>query len=64
MNKTPAATRAVILRCLTDGMGVRPTARTAGVSKGTVLRLLAEAGEFAAFYSDFVLRGIRAPSGV
>jgi IS1 family transposase len=61
MNKTGAATRATILRCLTDGMGVRAAARTAGVTKGTVLRLLVEAGEFAAFYSDFRIRGLRIP---
>lgn len=61
MNKTSASTRAMILRCLTDGMGVNPTARATGVSKGTVLRLLTEAGEFAAFYHDFMVTGIRAP---
>jgi IS1 family transposase len=61
MNKTSMSTRAMILRCLTDGMGVRPTARATGVSKGTVLRLLEEAGEFASFYHDHVVRGIRAP---
>lgn len=61
MNKTSAPTRATILRMLTDGMGVNPTARAAGVSKGTVLRLLEEAGEFCAFYHDFMVTGIRAP---
>jgi len=61
MNKTGAAIRATILRCLTDGMGVRATARTAAVTKGTVLRQLVEAGEFAAFYSDLRVRGVAIP---
>jgi IS1 family transposase len=61
MNKTSTAVRAMVLRCLTDGMGVNPTARATGVSKGTVLRLLVEAGEFAATYHNYVVRGIRAP---
>jgi IS1 family transposase len=60
MNKTGAAVRAAIIRCLTDGMGVNPTARATGTSKGTVLRLLADAGEFAAIYHDNVVTGIRA----
>lgn len=50
MNKVPAAQRATALRCLTEGMSVRATGRTAGISKGAVLRLLAEAGEFCASY--------------
>lgn len=61
MNKTPLAKRAGILRCLTDGMGIRATARAMESSKGTVLRLLADAGEFAAFYSSFRIRGLRCP---
>lgn len=61
MNKTSAATRATVLRMLTDGMGVNPTARAGGVSKGTVLRLIAEAGDFVSFYHDFRVRGVRAP---
>lgn len=61
MNKTSATVRAAIIRVLTDGMGVNPTARAAGVLKGTVLRVLEEAGEFCAFYHDHIVRGIRAP---
>src|SRR5258708_36970758 len=61
MNKTSKTVRAMVLRCLTDGMGVNPTARATGVSKGTVLRLLEEAGEFCTFYHDFMVTGIRAP---
>lgn len=61
MNKTSAATRAIILRMLTDGMGVNPTARAAGVSKGTVLRLLEEAGDFCAYWHDTMVTGVRTP---
>src|SRR5690348_18447426 len=61
MNKTGATVRATIIRMLADGMGVKPAARAAGVSKGTVLRLLEEAGEFCAFYHDFRVKGVRAP---
>lgn len=51
-------TRALILRCLTDGMSIRAASRLTGASKGAVLRLLAEVGEFAAFYQDQVLRNL------
>ncbi len=50
MNKTDKQTQAMILRCLTDGMSVRATCRLTGAAKGTVLRLLEEAGTFCAFY--------------
>jgi IS1 family transposase len=50
MNKTDKNTQALILRCLVDGMSLRATCRTTGVSMGTVLRLLEEAGNFCAFY--------------
>lgn len=58
MNKADAGTRAVILRCLINGMGIRATCRTTGASKGTVLRLLAEAGEFAAAYHCLRVRNL------
>ena len=50
MNRLSQSERATALRCLTDGMSVRATSRVAGVSKGAVLRLLAEAGEFCTAY--------------
>lgn len=58
MNTTDPATKATVIRCLIDGMGVRATSRLTGVAKGTVLRILAEAGEFCAYYQDVVLRGL------
>lgn len=59
MNKLPTTTRAGILRRLTDGTGVRATSRTMGVAKGTVLRVLTQAGEFAAFYHDYRTEGLQ-----
>jgi IS1 family transposase len=59
MNKTAKSTQALILRCLTDGMSVRAVTRTTGVSKGTVLRLLEEAGEFCAAYHCLRMRNVQ-----
>ena len=40
---------------------MNPTARATGVAKTTVLRLLGGVGDFAAFYHDFRVVGVRAP---
>ncbi len=48
----------MILRCLTDGMSLRATCRATGVSMGTVLRLLEEAGTFCAFYHCQIVRNL------
>ena len=58
MNKTPNATRCLTLKCLTEGMSARATARLTGTSRGAVLRLLAEVGEFVETYSDHKLRNL------
>lgn len=58
MNKTPNATRALTLKCLTEGMSARATARLTGTSRGAVLRLLAEVGEFVEVYSDHRVRNL------
>jgi IS1 family transposase len=58
MNRLSPSIRATALRCLTDGMSVRATSRVAGVSKGAVLRLLAEAGEFCAAYHCLRMRNL------
>ncbi len=58
MNKTDKNTQALILRCLTDGMSVRAITRTTGVSKGTVLRMLVEAGKFCAGYHCLRMRNL------
>lgn len=58
MNVTDAATKALVIKCLIDGMAIRATSRLTGVSKGTVLRILVEAGEFCAMYQDAILRSL------
>lgn len=58
MNRLSDPKRAAILRCLIEGSSIRSTARIVGVAKGTVLKLLVDAGEFCAFYQDQVLRDL------
>lgn len=58
MNTLSTATRAIVLRCLTDGMSVRAACRTTGASKGAVLRLLAEVGQFCAEYHCLRMRNL------
>ena len=58
MNKLPLNTRKLILRCLVEGQGVRATARTADVSKNTVVKLLIDAGKACAAYQDRALRNL------
>ena len=58
MNRLPAEKRALILRCLCEGMSVRGAARTAGAAKGTVLKLLVDAGRACERYQDAVLRDL------
>ena len=56
MNKLPQSQRAAILRGMVEGNSVRSITRMTGVSKGAVLRLLVEVGEFCAVYLDYKLR--------
>lgn len=58
MNKRPAASRSLILRCLMDGMSVAATCRVTGAAKRTVLNLLVEAGEFCEVWSGFRFRNL------
>lgn len=58
MNRLPMEKRALILRCLCEGMTVLGAARTAGVVKSTVLRLLVEAGRVCETYQAKVLRDL------
>jgi IS1 family transposase len=44
MNYLPEAKQIQIIRCLTEGMAVRTTARVVGVSKGAVLRIIKRVG--------------------
>ena len=58
INRASNETRILILRCLIEGMGVNVTARTAGASKNTVLKLLLDAGRVCATYQDRMLRDL------
>ncbi|MDE0247852.1 MAG: IS1 family transposase [Gammaproteobacteria bacterium] len=59
MNRLSDERRAAILQCLTEGVSIRATSRLTGAAKGTILRLIAEAGEFASVYQDFRLQNLR-----
>lgn len=59
MNKTTDARRAQILQCLNEGMSVRATSRLTGAAVTTILRLLAEAGEFCETFSYHRLRNLQ-----
>lgn len=58
MNRLGRETRTLILRCFTEGMGVNATARMAGCSKNTVLKLLADLGPICEAYQREHLRGL------
>src|SRR5579872_3560142 len=60
MNKLPMAKRIAVVSALVEGNSVRSTARMTGVSKPTILKLLADLGtECAAFHNAHV-RNLRA----
>ena len=59
MNRLPENRRALILRCLVEGMSLRATARTADVSKNTVVKLLVDAGRACSEYQSRVLRDLK-----
>lgn len=58
MYKLTDSTRAMIVRCLTDGMSIRAISRITGASKGAILRLLAEVGAFCAEYHCLRMRNL------
>ncbi len=58
MRKLSAEKRAAVLSALVEGMSISATCRMVGVSKVTVLRLLADAGQFCADYHDVYVRGL------
>src|SRR5690242_13549701 len=58
MNKLQKEKRAQILSVLCEGMGINAATRITGVSKNTVLKLLADAGEACALYQDPVMRNL------
>lgn len=56
MNELSMPERAAIIRGLVEGTSVRAIGRMTGHSKGAVLRLLVEVGEFCEVYQDHALR--------
>jgi IS1 family transposase len=58
MNKLSPDRRASVLNALVEGNSIRATSRLTGVAKGTILRLLADAGTVAAEYQDAMLRNL------
>lgn len=55
MNRLSLEKRAVILRCLCEGMSIRATGRLTGASKNTVVKLLADVGDACLEYQDTAL---------
>jgi len=60
MNKLSTEKRAMIVKCLIDGVGVNATTRLTGAAKHTVLKLLREVGEACAIYHDEKVRNVKA----
>jgi IS1 family transposase len=56
VNTLPLATKAAILKALTEGSSIRATARMTGVSKTTILKLLVDVGEFCQIFQNHMLR--------
>lgn len=52
MNQLDTGKRSLIIRCLTEGSSVRATTRLTGASKTTILKFIAEFGEFATAFQD------------
>ena len=58
MNKLPRAKRIQILSALVEGNSIRATCRMTDTAKGTVLKLLVDAGAACADYQDRTLRNL------
>lgn len=58
MNTVSNERKLLVLKCLVEGCSIRSTVRLTGVAKGTILGLLAEAGEAALEYQDVMLRNL------
>lgn len=59
MNRLSTVDRAHVVAALVDGAGINATCRMTGISKPTVLKLLADLGAACARYQDRALRGLR-----
>ena len=60
MNKLDIKTRALILKCLCEGMSIRATSRLTDVSKNTVTKLLIDAGKACEDYHFNIVRSVKA----
>jgi IS1 family transposase len=58
MNKLTTDKRIAIVSALVEGVGIRATARLAGVTKGAVSKLLADIGQVCEVYQDEMLRNL------
>lgn len=58
MRKLTTEKRVAVLSALVEGNSINATCRMTGVSKVTVLRLLADVGTFCAEYHDLTVRGL------
>jgi IS1 family transposase len=58
MNRLDINKQIQIIRCLIDGVSVRGTSRITGVSKVTILKLLADIGKVCAEYQDKVFHDL------
>src|SRR5438046_1270764 len=59
MRKLSAEKRAAVLGALVEGSSVNSTCRMLGVSKVTVLRLLADVGSFCADFHGLTVRNLK-----
>lgn len=60
MNKLSLDRRAAVVKALIDGASVRAVSRMTGTDKDTVLKILAEVGEFCSGYQDAAFRRLSA----
>jgi len=59
MNRLPLSKKTQVIAALVEGVSVNATARMTGVSKNTILKLLADVGTACADYQDRVLRNLK-----
>ncbi len=59
MKRLEPKTRAQVLHLLMEGNSIRVTARLVGVSKTTILKLIEDAGQAAAWYQDHVFQNLQ-----
>jgi hypothetical protein len=59
MNKLTTAKRVAVVAALVEGNSINSTARMTGVSKPTILKLLADLGTVCAAYQDEIIRNVK-----